>query len=136
MLVTSITLPLQAASNGRNYMHYMANYMLSKMLMLSHDDGDSGDSRAGPRPAGHDDTDAAAAGAPDGLRELPGCQGLGVTAVSACFCPYHCHICMYTVCMCLYLHVCVCILNDLENKSLSMKCHTACMLHVCCMYVS
>ena len=33
MLVTSITLPLQAASNGRNYMHYMANYMLSKMLM-------------------------------------------------------------------------------------------------------
>ena len=35
MLVTSITLPLQAASNGRNYMHYMANYMLSKMLMLN-----------------------------------------------------------------------------------------------------
>ena len=34
MLVTSITLPLQAASNGRNYMHYMANYMLSKMLMM------------------------------------------------------------------------------------------------------
>ena len=34
MLVTSITLPLQAASNGRNYMHYMANYMLSKMLMI------------------------------------------------------------------------------------------------------
>ena len=33
MLVTSITLPLQAASNGRNYMHYMAHYMLSKMLM-------------------------------------------------------------------------------------------------------
>ena len=32
MLVTSITLPLQAASNGRNYMHYMAHYMLSKML--------------------------------------------------------------------------------------------------------
>ena len=35
MLVTSITLPLQAASNGRNYMHYMAHYMLSKMLMQS-----------------------------------------------------------------------------------------------------
>ena len=35
MLVTSITLPLQAASNGLNYMHYMANYMLSKMLMGS-----------------------------------------------------------------------------------------------------
>ena len=35
MLVTSITLPLQAASNGRNYMHYMAHYMLSKMLMIS-----------------------------------------------------------------------------------------------------
>ena len=34
MLVTSITLPLQAASNGRNYMHYMAHYMLSKMLMI------------------------------------------------------------------------------------------------------
>ena len=33
MLVTSITLPLQAASNGRSYMHYMAHYMLSKMLM-------------------------------------------------------------------------------------------------------
>ena len=130
MLVTSITLPLQAASNGRNYMHYMAHYMLSKMLM------DSGDSRAGPRPAGHDDTDAAAAGAPDGLRELPGCQGLGATAVFACICLYHCHICMYTVCICLYLHVCVCILNDLEKKSLSMKCHIACMLHVCCMYVS
>ena len=81
-----------------------------------HDDGDSGDSRAGPRPAGHDDTDAAAAGAPDGLRELPGCQGLGATAVSACICLYHCHICMYTVCICLYLHVCVCILNDLEKN--------------------
>ena len=37
MLVTSITLPLQAASNGRNYMHYMANYMLSKMLMVAYD---------------------------------------------------------------------------------------------------
>ena len=37
MLVTSITtLPLQAASNGRNYMHYMAHYMLSKMLMTNH----------------------------------------------------------------------------------------------------
>ena len=35
MLVTSITLPLQAASNGRNYMHYMAHYMLSKMLMIA-----------------------------------------------------------------------------------------------------
>ena len=35
MLVTSITLPLQAASNGRNYMHYMAHYMLSKMLMVA-----------------------------------------------------------------------------------------------------
>ena len=36
MLVTSITLPLQleAASNGRNYMHYMADYMLSKIMML------------------------------------------------------------------------------------------------------
>ena len=100
-----------------------------------HDDGDSGDSRAGPRPAGHDDTDAAAAGAPDGLRELPGCQSLGATAVFACIRLYHCHICMYTVCICLYLHVCVCILNDLEKKSLSMKCHIACMLHVCCMYV-
>ena len=33
MLVTSITVPLQAASNERNYMHYMAHYMLSKMLM-------------------------------------------------------------------------------------------------------
>ena len=33
--VTSITLPLQAASNGRNYMHYMAHDMLLKMLMLA-----------------------------------------------------------------------------------------------------
>ena len=35
MLVTSITLPLQAASNGRNYMHDMAHYMLSKILMYA-----------------------------------------------------------------------------------------------------
>ena len=36
MPVTSITLPLQAASYGRNhYMHYMAHYMLLKMLMAA-----------------------------------------------------------------------------------------------------
>ena len=74
--------------------------------------------------------------APLRLRGLPGCQGLGATAIYACICLYPCHICMYTVCICLYLHVCVCILNDLGKKSLSMKCHIACMLHVCCMYVS
>ena len=66
-----------------------------------HDDGDSGDSRAGPRPAGHDDTDAAAAGAPDGLRELPGCQGLGGSGGSWC----HGSICMYLSVSLPYLYV-------------------------------
>jgi hypothetical protein len=61
---------------------------------------------------------------------------LAATAVSACICLYHCHICtsMYTVCICLCMHVYLCILNNLEKKSLSMKCLIACMLHVCCMY--
>jgi hypothetical protein len=35
----------------------------------------------------------------------------GAAAVFACIFRYHGHICVYNICICLYMHVCVCILN-------------------------
>ncbi len=42
MVVTSITVPLHSGCNSCNYIHYMINYMLSKMLMVSANPGQVG----------------------------------------------------------------------------------------------
>jgi hypothetical protein len=42
-VVTSITVPLHPGCNACNYMHYMTNYMLPKMLMQGELNGNQKD---------------------------------------------------------------------------------------------